>query len=115
MATLYTQNLATLGITLPSIEEQLRLPMGSTDMGNVSYTVPAIHPLFAIPTHGGNHTLEFAKATATDGAHQKTWIAAKAMAWTALDLFLDPNKLKEVQTEFETVNGKRPGVYVDWT
>ena len=36
--------------------------VGSTDMGNVSYEVPSIHPLYYIGTDAVNHTNEFAAA-----------------------------------------------------
>ena len=33
--------------------------LGSTDMGNVSYVVPSIHPMFNINTKAPNHSREF--------------------------------------------------------
>lgn len=36
---------------------------GSTDMGNVSYVVPSIHPLYYIGSDAFNHTREFNTAT----------------------------------------------------
>lgn len=36
---------------------------GSTDMGNVSYVVPSIHPMFYIGSDAFNHSQEFTKAT----------------------------------------------------
>jgi metal-dependent amidase/aminoacylase/carboxypeptidase family protein len=36
---------------------------GSTDMGNVSYLVPSIHPMFYIGSDALNHTREFTVAT----------------------------------------------------
>lgn len=33
-----------------------RIPGGSTDMGNVTYVVPGIHPTFGIEAANGNHT-----------------------------------------------------------
>ena len=38
------------------------LSAGSTDMGNVSYVVPSIHPEFYIGTDAVNHTREFTEA-----------------------------------------------------
>ena len=35
----------------------------STDMGNVSYEVPSIHPMFYIGTDTLNHTREFTAST----------------------------------------------------
>lgn len=48
---------------------------GSTDFGDVTYAVPALHPMFGIPTAGpgsGNHTIGFTKAAATPEAHRLT-------------------------------------------
>lgn len=36
---------------------------GSTDMGNVSYVVPSIHPMYYIGSDAFNHTREFTTAT----------------------------------------------------
>lgn len=36
---------------------------GSTDMGNVSYVVPSIHPMYYIGSDAFNHTREFNTAT----------------------------------------------------
>ena len=38
-------------------------PKGSTDMGNVSYVVPGIHPAFYIGTDAHNHTRPFSDAS----------------------------------------------------
>lgn len=67
LAELYTQNVASLGVKLPSKEEQLRIPAGSTDMGNVSYEVPSMHPLYAIPSKEGesNHSRGFTHCAST--------------------------------------------------
>ena len=35
---------------------------GSTDMGNVSYVCPSIHPFFSIGTNAANHTKDFTAA-----------------------------------------------------
>ena len=39
------------------------IPTGSTDMGNVSYEVPSIHPCFYIGTDAVNHTRGFTVAS----------------------------------------------------
>ncbi len=41
---------------------------GSTDMGNVSYVVPSIHPMFAIGSGEVNHTREFTAVANTPEA-----------------------------------------------
>ncbi|KAJ3798506.1 amidohydrolase [Lentinula aff. detonsa] len=63
----------------------------STDFGNVSYYLPALHPLYTIPTepHGGNHTPAFTKASATKEAHAASMIATRGLALTALCVLQD--------------------------
>jgi metal-dependent amidase/aminoacylase/carboxypeptidase family protein len=75
----------------------------STDMGNVSHALPAIHPLFAIETEAGNHTPAFAEAARSASAHRAMLVAATAMAETAFDCFVDPSLLPEARAAFDTV------------
>jgi metal-dependent amidase/aminoacylase/carboxypeptidase family protein len=81
---------------------------GSTDMGDVSYTVPSLHPMFAIPvTEGaGNHTPGFTACAATPQAHEATLRAAKALALTALDLYTNPALREAAREEFGRTAGK---------
>jgi amidohydrolase len=73
---------------------------GSTDMGNVSWVVPSIHPTFAIGAMGLNHTSGFTQITATDAAHESMLEVAQALAMTGVDLVLDGDLLSRAQTEF---------------
>lgn len=77
----------------------------STDMGNVSYIVPSIHPMFRIPvTNGaGNHTPGFTACAATEEAHAATLRASKALAFAALDLYANPGLLVAAKEEFARV------------
>lgn len=60
---LYTTNLRTLGQDLSiSTDGGSEVPLGSTDMGNVSYIVPSIHPFYNIGTNALNHTHDFTTA-----------------------------------------------------
>jgi metal-dependent amidase/aminoacylase/carboxypeptidase family protein len=60
---------------------------GSTDMGNVSHVVPAIHPFLAIDAgEAVNHQPEFAAATITPSGDKTIRDGALAMAWTVIDL-----------------------------
>ena len=63
MATRYESYARQFHIQFPSRQEQEANPMASTDQGNVSYEVPAIHALFRIdtPPGVGNHTSGFAE------------------------------------------------------
>ena len=64
---------------------------GSTDMGNVSQLIPAIHPLLKIEAGGAvNHQPAFADACAGPSADQLVADAALALAWTIADIATDP-------------------------
>ncbi|MFN8506623.1 MAG: M20 family metallopeptidase [Dehalococcoidia bacterium] len=106
MAAAYAEHMMTLGVRTPSKERGMRYPAGSTDMGNVSYALPAIHPHFGIPTPSGNHTPGFTAAAATPEAHENTLRAAKGMALTGLDLFLREGVLDAAVKEFRERRGK---------
>jgi amidohydrolase len=67
------------------------LPTLSTDMANVSLTVPTIHPLMGIETGGAvNHQREFAAACITSSGDDAVRDGALALAWTAIDAATDP-------------------------
>ncbi|MCL6580314.1 MAG: amidohydrolase, partial [Firmicutes bacterium] len=73
---------------------------GSTDMGNVSHVVPAIHPYVAITDRPGgavSHSREFAEATVSPAGEAALLVAAKALAMTCLDLMLSPETLAAVR------------------
>ncbi|POY72166.1 hypothetical protein BMF94_4803 [Rhodotorula taiwanensis] len=59
----------------------------STDFGNVSYHVPALHPMFNLPEAGPKdqpHAASYAKTTALPSSHEATLRASTALALTAL-------------------------------
>ncbi|KAI9276454.1 hypothetical protein BY458DRAFT_505976 [Sporodiniella umbellata] len=88
-------------IQFPSRAEDEKVTNASTDMGNVSYVVPAIHPAYGIGTTAANHTQAFAVAARTPEAHQKTLQAAICLAWTAADVLTDPSLWHRLKQEFE--------------
>ena len=60
MVDLYAANAGSLGRRLVAPTDSFSV-VGSTDMGNVSYVVPSIHPMIAVsPPHISIHTPEFA-------------------------------------------------------
>src|SRR5689334_24866106 len=64
---------------------------GSTDMGNISSLIPSIHPLFSIADERIPwHSRDFAAAARTPRALETMRIAAKALAFTAIDLLARP-------------------------
>jgi amidohydrolase len=80
-----------------------RVGAGSTDMGDLSQHVPAIHPYLAICDEGESlcHEHRFAACAASDRGFETMIVAAKAMARTAVDLLEDAELLAEAKREFE--------------
>lgn len=65
-------------------QQRVRL-IGSTDMGNVTHTLPAIHPMIGIDCGDAvNHQAEFAAACASESSDRAVRDGAVAMAWTAI-------------------------------
>ncbi|MFJ4523535.1 amidohydrolase [Streptomyces sp. NPDC088810] len=61
--------------------------LGSSDIGNVSGRVPAIHPFVAIMgADGSDHTPEFAQAAASERARGVLLAVVEALACTAADV-----------------------------
>ncbi|HEX6766585.1 MAG TPA: M20 family metallopeptidase [Polyangiaceae bacterium] len=74
----------------------------STDMGDVSLSVPAIHPWLAICKEGEAlcHQRAFADCAKSESGFRTMLVAAKALARTALDLFEDPELVKKAHAEY---------------
>lgn len=84
---LYGTNSAALGRPMPTSAEIGKTGAGSTDMGNVSYVVPSIHPMVGINSEPAvNHQKEFAAHTVTEDGTRAIRDGALAMAWTIIDL-----------------------------
>ena len=74
---------------------------GSTDMGNVSWVCPTIHPDLSIAPEGTpGHSILFRDAAATPQADETTLLAATLVAQTAYDLFADPALVEAAWQEF---------------
>jgi metal-dependent amidase/aminoacylase/carboxypeptidase family protein len=87
MATLYRRNAEALGRKFHDVGPMKDRFAASTDMGNVSLALPAIHPTIGIDSLPAvNHQPEFAAHCATPAADRAVVDAAVAMAWTAIDV-----------------------------
>jgi amidohydrolase len=76
--------------------------VGSTDMGNVSYLVPSIHPMIKVAPSGvAIHTRDFAGWARAAEGDQAVLDGAKAMAMTVADLWLRPDVLDAARRAFE--------------
>jgi metal-dependent amidase/aminoacylase/carboxypeptidase family protein len=101
LADLVEANMARLGIELTA-PRAAGDRMGSTDMGNVSQVLPALHPYIAIgPEELGAHTVEFREAAGSLAGHEGLIKAAKVMATTAVDLLAVPANMRAAKRAFE--------------
>jgi len=100
LLTSYVQNSAQMGRALTTD----LLPGtggGSTDMGNLSYLVPSIHPMLQVAPRGVSlHSAQFAEFTASKDADKAVLDGAKIMAMTAIDVWLSETLSSDVQQAF---------------
>ena len=91
MSAAYQRNAEALGRVFPAGSGSgLQRFAGSTDMGNVSLALPAIHPMIGIASApAANHQPEFTEHCITEAADQAVYDGALAMAWTAIDVAMD--------------------------
>ena len=83
LAAIYRRNAEALGRSFIDLD----VPLGSTDMGNVSLAVPSIHPYVGVESWPAvNHQPEFAACCVAPAADKAAIDAGIAMAWTALDI-----------------------------
>ncbi|MFO8143588.1 MAG: amidohydrolase [Dehalococcoidales bacterium] len=99
LACLFRRNAELLGRVM-----ELTCPDGfvfSTDMGNVSHQIPAIHPMMAIAQDNILlHSSQFASAAASDEGKRALLDGSKSMAMTAVDLLADLDKMEEIKEGF---------------
>jgi metal-dependent amidase/aminoacylase/carboxypeptidase family protein len=79
---------------------------GSTDLGNLSFRMPAIHPMIAIsePTVA-LHTAEFAAAAGSASGDRAVLDGAAGLALTAVDYLGDEQLRQAVDAEFAAAGG----------
>lgn len=97
----YMANAARLGreVIDPGQSEEV---VGSTDMGNVSYAVPSIHPMIKVAPSGvAIHTEDFAGWAASEDGDRGVLDGAKALAMTVADVWLDPELGEQARKDFE--------------
>jgi amidohydrolase len=97
----YRDNVAGLGRTVADPVPG-RSVVGSTDMGNVSYLVPSIHPMIqAAPDGVPIHTPEFASHAISEAGDRAVVDGAVALAWTIADLWLAEGVLDAARAEHD--------------
>ena len=79
---------------------------GSTDLGNVSVRVPAVHAMLGIaPITVPIHSVEFARHAIGPEADRGVVDGAVGLALTALDYLTDPELREAVRADFEAAGG----------
>ncbi len=87
----YKRNAEVIGRKFPELGPIMSRLAASTDMGNISYAIPSIHPMIGINSlPAANHQPEFTAHCVTEEADKAVVDGALAMAWTAIDMAADP-------------------------
>ena len=101
MVASYVANAARLGRTVQDPRVIGKAVVGSTDMGNVSYLVPSIHPMIKVADDGVPiHTPAFAEFARSEQGDRAVLDGAKAMAMTVIDLWADAAMREQVEAAF---------------
>jgi amidohydrolase len=96
----YSEHSEALGVRSPQAPPDL--PTGSTDMGDISHAMPAIHPVFAIAKHGEGscHEDRFVAHADSSRGYDAMIRVAKSLAMTAYDLIADKELMAAAKAEF---------------
>ncbi|MGI9589737.1 MAG: M20 family metallopeptidase [Myxococcota bacterium] len=102
LAETFVENAKTLGREFFPWDKLPSSVKGSTDMGNISYRVPSIHPMLAsAPMHVTIHNAEFEKWAGSEMGDAAALDGAKALAMTAIDYLTDPALRERARAIFE--------------
>jgi amidohydrolase len=105
----YAANAAALGRTVHEPVPGARV-VGSTDMGNVSYRAPSIHPMIKVAPDGVSiHTPEFAGFAGGPEGDAAVLDGAKALAFTVADLWQDRGLVELAWAEWQAEVSLRGG------
>lgn len=97
---LYVRNATDVG-RHPQPEAPGKLVVGSTDMGNVSYSVPSIHPMIkCAPTGTPIHTPDFAVYARGEEGDRAVIDGALSLALTMVDCLTDPDAREAIRGDF---------------
>jgi len=96
----YADHSESFGVRSP--EAPTDAPTGSTDMGDISHAMPAIHPVFQVAKRGEGtcHEDAFVRHTDSEYGYAAMIRVAKSLAMTAYDLLADPELMKAAKAEF---------------
>ena len=96
----FAANLAALGVQEGPVSTRL----GSSDIGNVSHSLPTIHPMLGITDEPVPlHSVAFRELAITERGDAAVLVGATALAQTAWDALSDPAALEAAWDEFGAV------------
>ena len=101
----YADNLRSLGRSPLDPSESGHHVVGSTDLGNVSYLLPAIHPMVQIAPEGvAIHTEDFASFARSSDGDRGVVDGAKALAMTAWDIWTSEHLRERSHDEWRRIS-----------
>eukprot|EP00117_Sycon_ciliatum_P034636 scpid66882/ scgid26398/ Peptidase M20 domain-containing protein 2; Aminoacylase-1-like protein 2 len=95
----YCTHWLSFGPANPALEDDRFV--ASSDIGNVSYVVPAFQPAFSVGSYVHVHTRQFTGAANKPEAHTATRCVSKAMAAVGWDVLTDGDFRKRVKESFK--------------
>lgn len=99
LAQYWDQNLERLGYQISGEQPPTG---GSTDMGNISQYLPAIHPMLAVRNSDAvMHTSDFARDAASTDGDEAALNGARALALTVADVANDPELVQRLRAARE--------------
>jgi amidohydrolase len=102
IAGLYARNADSLGRPVKAAGTDGHRVVGSTDMGNVSYVAPSIHPMIRVSPPGVSiHTHDFAAHAVGPMGDEAVIVGAKALAMTIADLWADRELVTSARDAWE--------------
>jgi amidohydrolase len=95
----FRDNMSKLGETV--VFADARIPLGSSDIGNVSLELPTIHEYIAIADDSTtSHSDRFREAAVSPRGDEAVLLGTKALAMTAWDVFSDPELRERAIAEY---------------
>lgn len=110
IVSVFVRNAASVGrqVEAPAASSMV---VGSTDMGNVSYLAPSIHPMLRVAPPGvAIHTARFAEYAGGPDGDRAVLDGAKILAMTAIDLLCSSELRSEARQEFSGIGTPPAGV-----
>ena len=108
--TAFVENGRTIGRDFAS-PSSTTMVVGSTDMGNVSYLAPSIHPMIQVAPRGVPiHTARFADHAKAPEGDRAVLDGAKTLALTAIDVLTDPELRGRIAAEHAAIGALPDGV-----